>query len=646
MKKREKKTRTKKAYDPRRQITTRKQISALGLGFDFGLSECCGPFARGVTASDAFGDCFGGCCDDLCPPPDCCDCVEVYLECGSEFVTTTFEEGCECELAADCEPESLDAGCDDNDCDGNPNKNDLIPNVVLLVFASSGSCDGLSCVEGELLWGPADSSYAGSGVSANPGPRCFDFPDPDSLTHSFELFCDGTDGWTFKWNCDSAPTSNDLYTILDGGGSFECDDTTPHFCGFDDLVLWGKGTISLSPSGDDFYCCCGPGSDDPGPWNATLTHDFHIYACDCCEEEEEPPPEEPEACFDPLDCLTVTINSSGCGCLSGLSFDVDFDGGTGWPNKTYSTIDGPNYCNDDDGGFLDATLVMIPEGSPDPCGWTFVINALYSQYVFTMVSADRTVQINDPYRQVFVSSASESVYEDGTPPTCPVGPLGQFTITIEECIVPFRAAQKRYYKKRGKRYYKKSDSFSRKLGVMQALQELIPSLPQPLDSTMPKPPSFSKPIRSQNDVFALVTGSIPCAEIKVTLTGSDGICCFDIDATPDPDVIYAVGGGTVSAVIFPTTYDDCGALTPYINGTANSATISDGDTITVTITPSDGTECSCCAIRVENPCTAAPFRIANIGKGKIGMNKAAVRKRLGRIKKRSLKIKKRPPKLI
>lgn len=41
---------------------------------------CCGKFSLGVAGSDAFGGCFGSCCKTC--PPDCCDTVYQYWECG------------------------------------------------------------------------------------------------------------------------------------------------------------------------------------------------------------------------------------------------------------------------------------------------------------------------------------------------------------------------------------------------------------------------------------------------------------------------------------------------------------------------------------------------------------------------------------
>lgn len=90
-------------------------------------------------------------------------------------------------------------------------------------------------------------------------------------------------------------------------------------------------------------------------------------------------------------------------------------------------------------------------------------------------------------------------------------------------------------------------------------------------------------------VFALsVGGCIPCETIPVTLS-TTGLG-FWISG----GVIHMVGGGTVSAVISPTSKTGCGTLTPKINGGPTYAG-SDGDALTVTVDVSITTwGCSAC----------------------------------------------------
>lgn len=48
--------------------------------------DCCGPFKYGVPgrAVNPKQQCFVDCCDNMCPPEDCCDVVHIYYKCGSK----------------------------------------------------------------------------------------------------------------------------------------------------------------------------------------------------------------------------------------------------------------------------------------------------------------------------------------------------------------------------------------------------------------------------------------------------------------------------------------------------------------------------------------------------------------------------------
>lgn len=91
-------------------------------------------------------------------------------------------------------------------------------------------------------------------------------------------------------------------------------------------------------------------------------------------------------------------------------------------------------------------------------------------------------------------------------------------------------------------------------------------------------------------VFALSAGGCIPAH-TVTVTYSTTGLGFWVSGT----TIYAVGGGTVTAVADTASIVGCGTLTPLVNGSPSTATVSDGDTITPGLLNSDSTYgCTVC----------------------------------------------------
>lgn len=134
---------------------------------------------------------------------------------------------------------------------------------------------------------------------------------------------------------------------------------------------------------------------------------------------------------------------------------------------------------------------------------------------------------------------------------------------------------------------------------------------------------------------------VPCNDITVTVTTSG--CCLEGDSSS----LVAVGDGTVTASAGGSADAACGTITPYVNGTANSAVVSDGDAISITLQSADGSCCPCifCSGSCTSPHGGTPlavfYRKRNIKKGiknKILVNKKAL---IDKVIKQKRKLRKR-----
>lgn len=158
----------------------------------------------------------------------------------------------------------------------------------------------------------------------------------------------------------------------------------------------------------------------------------------------------------------------------------------------------------------------------------------------------------------------------------------------------------------------------------------------------PPPPKFNlNPIHEDPEfVFALAGAcSVPCASVTVTVTTSG--CCLELIA--DSNLLYAVGGGIVSASASPSSLGDCGTLTPQVNGSNFSAAVADGDNVIITVQPADSDCCQCCTNGFAT-CTAPMWvkRTRN-GKPELHLNQKYVidglnRMRIARIRNRMRKL--------
>lgn len=148
------------------------------------------------------------------------------------------------------------------------------------------------------------------------------------------------------------------------------------------------------------------------------------------------------------------------------------------------------------------------------------------------------------------------------------------------------------------------------------------------------------PTAEEAEVYALLLAgcSIPCRTITIEITTSG--CCLYKTGSSDT-AFKAVGAGTVSASITGgensgTHGESCsGAFQVTINGTPDSASVSDCDTVTISITPpSPITCCSCC--KFESTGTrltgSGPWSLRRAatgdGRSKLLLNPAALKRDL------------------
>ena len=129
-------------------------------------------------------------------------------------------------------------------------------------------------------------------------------------------------------------------------------------------------------------------------------------------------------------------------------------------------------------------------------------------------------------------------------------------------------------------------------------------------------------------VSAMMTGcSIPCREVTIEVTTSG--CCLYKTGSSDT-AFKAVGAGTVSASITGGSSVCRGSFTVTINGHANSATVSDCEVVTISISPPSSTCCSCCKSESRGTRLTGPpyaFRQKKTG-NKIMLNANTLRKNL------------------
>lgn len=131
-------------------------------------------------------------------------------------------------------------------------------------------------------------------------------------------------------------------------------------------------------------------------------------------------------------------------------------------------------------------------------------------------------------------------------------------------------------------------------------------------------PEFDYPSMLKNEggfVFALNdTGppscSIPCVTVTITVTTS-GCCLYGSDFS-----FGAVGAGTVSVT---TSGGPCGSFEVSINGSGNSVTVDDGESISISITTPAAECCSCCLVGSSGALLSSggtqTFRLRNTSNG-------------------------------
>ena len=132
-------------------------------------------------------------------------------------------------------------------------------------------------------------------------------------------------------------------------------------------------------------------------------------------------------------------------------------------------------------------------------------------------------------------------------------------------------------------------------------------------------------------VWALVGCSIPCATVTVTISTSG--CCLQVSGNS----ITVVGSGTVSASV-GSGPSDCGALTAYVNGSPDSAYLTDCSGVSISITPTNETCCSCCLISTS--CSATLFapimyrkNLIQQGTNKVYLNKQNLIDRIQKLRR-------------
>jgi hypothetical protein len=133
-------------------------------------------------------------------------------------------------------------------------------------------------------------------------------------------------------------------------------------------------------------------------------------------------------------------------------------------------------------------------------------------------------------------------------------------------------------------------------------------------------------------VWALQGCSIPCASVSVSISTTG--CCLQVSGNS----ITVVGSGTVSASA-GSGPGDCGAITVYVNGSPGSAALSNCDGVTISLSPENGTCCSCCL--VNTTCSGTLFapiilRQQNIqaGTNKVYLNKRNLLERIRTLRRR------------